>query len=122
MKVYYVNTNKSNCKKCYEMMLNQNRVISWYNTQLQNIKKGDLILLYHNDKGFIGVGFAITKMKDSYECENEHFVEVKWILKTFDNPIQANNIDFKGMFNKTAQVCSINFEKLFEEISKRIKD
>jgi len=97
-------------------------VISWYNTQLQNIKKGDLVLLYHNAKGFISIGIATTKMKDSYECENEHFVEVKWILKTFDNPIKANYIDFKGNFNKTAQVCSINFEKLFEEISKRIKD
>ena len=122
MDVYYVNSNKSNCKNCYEYMLNQNRVISWYNTQLQNIKIGDLILLYHNDEGFIGVGIAINKMQTNEEFKDEHFVEVKWIFKSINNPILHKDIEYKGMFNKTAQICSINFEKLFEEISKRIKD
>jgi len=120
MKTWYVNSNEKYCKKCHQYMLRQNKIVSWYNSAIDKIKKGDLILLYHNKKGFIGIGFAISNPEYNEEFKDENFIEVNWICKTFDNPIKYENIEFNGAFSRTVQQASVNYKKLFEEMAQRL--
>jgi predicted Mrr-cat superfamily restriction endonuclease len=119
MNTWYINTNEKHCKKCYEYMLKQNKIVSWYNSAIDKVKEGDLILLYHNQIGFIAIGFAISNPEYNEEFKEENFVEVSWICKTFDNPINHNDIEFKGAFSRTAQKVTINYKRLFIEMAKR---
>jgi len=119
MNTWYVNTNAKHCEDCYEYMLKQNRIASWYNSAVNKIKKGDLILLHHNRKGFIAIGFTTSDFKQHFEFSEEKWIEVKWIFKDFNNPINHNDIDFNGAFLRTVQNVSIDYKKLFIEMSKR---
>lgn len=119
MNTWYVNTNAKYCEDCYEYMLKQNRIASWYNSAVNKIQQGDLILLHHNKKGFIAIGFATSNFKQHFEFSEEEWIEVKWIFKDFDNPINHNDIDFNGAFLRTVQNVSIDYKKLLIEMSKR---
>jgi hypothetical protein len=100
-------------------MLNQNKIVSWYNSAVDKVEIGDLILLYHNKKGFIAVGFAITNPEINEAFKDESFVEINWICKSLNNPINHNDIEFNGAFARTAQKVTVNYKKLFIEMAKR---
>jgi len=65
-------------------------------------------------------GFALSDPECNEEFKEELFVEVRWIFKNFDNPIDANNIEYSGIFNTTAQRVTVNYEKLLIEISQKL--
>ena len=87
MKLYLVNSNKRWCAVCFKYMLSQNRVITYGDarTQLDIIKKGDLILLYHNDNRIIAIGFVVEDHEKHFYsdiAEHEHWINVNWIWKS----------------------------------------
>ena len=126
MQVWSVNTNQSNTGDEFaNWFLEQNRVILWERdgkSNLSEIRKGDLILVYHNQKRVIGVGFAISEREivDS----REETLNVDWIFKNLDNPIKLDNIESKkiGMFHGAIFNWTENIDtfKLLTEIGKRV--
>ena len=133
MKIWSVNTNISSFKsdKGADIILNQNRVVTWYRDELKNINIGDLVLSYNNNKTIIAVGYAISDTKKYIEIHHdttqEQWIDIDWIWKCkedLSNPIKLENIesDIKvSMFLGTSfnWTKNINSFKLLEEIGKR---
>jgi hypothetical protein len=125
MKIWSVNTNQTNHgDEVAKLFLKQNRIILWYRDEkpnLKHIQKGDLVLAYHNELRVIAVGFALSERTTCDNFEKEEFVDVDWIWKNLENPIQLNNIQsenkvkmFNGsIFNWTE---NIDTKKLLSEI------
>jgi len=128
MKIICVKDNVNNCDRCYKDMLLSNKVSAYYDAikQLEQIKKGDLILLYHKNWKVIAVGFAISDVltNDMLRHENrESFVYVNWIFKA-NNKLE-NAIDYRKIADgnppppTVSPIYKVNERKLFEEISKK---
>ncbi len=132
MKIWSVNTNISNFNNNElgaTIVIKQNRIVTWYRNDLNQINKGDLILSYNNNKTIIAVGYALSDVQN-YDNEphqqktDEQWIYVDWILKCQDNPIKLNDIenDFKvAMFNGIvfSWADHIDTFKLLAEIGKR---
>jgi hypothetical protein len=127
MKIWSVNTLQSKHGDFVaKSFLNQNRVILWWRenqTDFGHIKKGDLILAYHNEKRIIAVGFATSIKQFSCENEGEQFVDVDWIWKNLEKPIQLNDIQSENkvkMFNGSIFNWTENIDtfKLLSQIGK----
>ena len=141
MKAWLVNSNSNPNNKaphCFEYMLRHNKVAAYYddwNKQIDDIARGDLVLLYHNDNRIIAVG-CVTKgyePHDFQQCMNdiEHWADVNWIWK-------ASFSEKNGIFNPLNPIIrteelgipmvngtvinisnSLNHKLLLEEIAKR---
>ncbi len=138
MKTFLVNSNTNpSCKgpHCFEYMIRHNKVCAYYrtfNTQIDIILKGDLVLLYHNDNRIIAVGFVVKSFRPhDYQTDmgiaDEHWADVNWIwIASFDdqlnpvNPIIRTDLDIK-MVNRTVVNITdqLDYRSLFEEIGKR---
>lgn len=126
MQVISVKDNITNCDTCYKDMLRSNKVSAYYDAikQLEQIKFGDLILLYHKDWKVIAVGFSIsdTLTNDMLDEDIESFVYVNWIFKANDD--LENAIDYRKIAEgrvpppTISPVYSVDIKKLFEEMSK----
>lgn len=134
MTCWLVNSNskyKNNNPNGYKYMLRQNMVAAYYgvNWKVDKIKKGDLVLLYHNENRIIAVGCVVQEFEEhDYEeiSDIEHRVDVNWIWKaSFNeksepvNPINRYDVNI-SMVNGTVNNVSnqIDYKKLFEEIAK----
>ena len=138
MKAWLVNSNskeENNGPHCFEYMIRHNKVAAYYdpyNKQIDQIKAGDLVLLYHNKNRIIAVGCVVREFRDhDYQKDmgsvSEHWADVNWIWNVaFDsqlnpvNPIIRSNVDItmvgKTVVNITDQ---LDYRALFEEIAKR---
>jgi len=127
MKIICVKDNITYCDRCYKDMLLSNKISAYYDaiSQLEQIKQGDLILLYHKNWKVIAVGFAISNVLTNDMLKDndiESFVYVNWIFKANDN--LENAIDYRVIANgnppppTVSPVKTVNERKLFEEISK----
>jgi hypothetical protein len=138
MKAWLVNSNSNPAnlgKHCFEYMIRHNKVAAYYtgyNTQIDLINKGDLVLLYHNQNRIIAVGFVVKGFAGhDYQKDmgtaNEHWADVNWIWKaSFDtqlnpvNPIIRTDVDItmvgKTVVNITDQ---LDYKRLLEEIAKK---
>ena len=102
MKILCVKDNITHCDRCYKDMLLSNKISAYYDaiSQLEQIKQGDLILLYHKDWKVIAVGFAISNVLTNDMLKNndrESFVYVNWIYKANDD--LKNAIDYRVIAN-----------------------
>ncbi len=136
MRIWSVNTNQSDLDDFgAELFLNQNRVVLWWReqfnaTDLSILKTGDLILAYHNKRRIIGIGFALSEKKVPPACLDkegkamEEFVDIDWIFKGLNNPINLTDIELENsrvkMFNGSIFDWTENIDsfKLLAEIGK----
>ncbi len=137
MKTWLVNTNtkgENGNPNGFKYMLRQNKASAYYDraSEVDKIKKSDLVLLYHNDNRIIAVGAVVTPYEGhDFEDLNEieHWVDVNWLWNaSFDkdfeptNPINRNKLGItmvgKTVVNVTDQ---INYKILFEEIAMKQK-
>ncbi len=138
MKAWLVNSNSKAANKgphCFEYMIRHNKVAAYYehfNKQIDQIKTGDLVLLYHNENRIIAVGCVAKEFRDhDYQTDmgtaNEHWADVNWIWKVaFDdqlnpvNPIIRTDVGIK-MVGKTVVNITVplDYRALWEEIAKR---
>ncbi len=139
MKAWLVNTNSKEMNKNpngYKYMLRQNKAATFYdrNGAIDKIKKGDLVLIYHNMNRVIAVGAVVQdpdinaynnpKTHDFPETHRiEHWVDLNWLWKAdFENNEPVNYIDRKDigitMVNGTVVNITkqLDFEVLFSEI------
>jgi len=128
MQIICVKDNITNCDRCYKDMLLSNKISAYYEAikQLEQIKQGDLILLYHKNWKVIAVGFAISNvltndmLKDN---DRESFIYINWIFKANDN--LENSIDYREIADgnppppTVSPIYKVNEKKLFEEMSKK---
>jgi len=135
MKTWLVNTNskeESGNPNAFKYMLRQNKAAAFYGraNKIDQIDKGDLVLLYHNDNRIIAVGSVLTQFKPhDFEDMNsiEHWVDVNWLWKTnFDeNYNPTNSIDRTSLgiteFRRTVIDVTeqVNYRELFTQISNR---
>ena len=138
MKAWLVNTNSNpgnNGPHCFEYMIRHNKASAYYasfNTQIDLIKKNDLLLLYHNKNRIIAVGCVVKGFEPhDYQQDmgtvDEHWADVNWIWKaTFDdqlNPVNHINRTDVGitMVGKTVVNITdqLDYRALLEEIAKR---
>lgn len=133
MKTWLVNTNtkgENGNPNGFKYMLRQNKASAYYNraSEVDKIKKNDLVLLYHNDNRIIAVG-AVVNHYEGHDFEDlneiEHWVDVNWLWKAnFDisfeptNSIDRNKLGItmvgKTVVNVTSQV---DYKVLLEEIA-----
>ncbi len=138
MKAWLVNSNSKEENKgphCFEYMIRHNKVAAYYdpfNKQIDQIKTGDLVLLYHNENRIIAVGCVAKEFRGhDYQTHmkpaDEHWVDVNWIWKVaFDdqlnpvNPIIRTDVGIK-MVGKTVVNITVplDYRALWEEIAKR---
>ncbi|MEI6707877.1 MAG: hypothetical protein WCK96_12165 [Methylococcales bacterium] len=139
MNVYLVNSNTSNSTHCFEYMIRHNKVAAYFddgnkqnwNKQIDPLKTGDLVLLYHNDNRIIAVGFVV-KGFDPHDYQQdmgdvEHWADVNWIWKAiFDdqlNPvnsiIRTNELKIPMVNGTVIPIKDLNYRLLMEEIGKR---
>jgi len=138
MKAWLVNSNSNPNNKgphCFEYMIRHNKVAAYFddwNTQIDLIKKGDLVLLYHNKNRIIAVGCVVKGFEphdyqQTMGTADEHWADVNWLWKaSFDdqlnpvNPIIRTDVDItmvgKTVVNITEQ---LDYRLLLEEIAKR---
>ena len=132
MKIWCVNTNITFLDSLgADIVLNQNRVVTWYKTDLKQISMGDLILSYNNDKKIIAVGYAISDVqqysKDEQNRTKEQWIDIDFIwkckkdlsnsIKTDSVIIEEKNLMYSGtVINWTN---GIDLVKLLTEIGKR---
>ena len=133
MKAWLVNTNtkgENGNPNGFKYMLRQNKASAYYDraSEVDKIKKGDLVFLYHNDNRIIAVGAVLYDYEGhDYDHINEieHWVDVNWLWKAnFDdnfkptNSINRNKLGItmvgKTVVNVTDQ---IDYKVLFEEIA-----
>ena len=116
MNIWAVNTNKSNFdnEKGAMIVLNQNRIVTWYRDDLKQISIGDSILSYNNNKKIIAVGYAISEVQKYTENgqnkTQENWIDVDFIWKSNKdllNTIQLNDIETD---NKVAMFNGIIFK------------
>lgn len=135
MKAWLVNTNISNDDHCFEYMIRHNKVAAYFdgwNTQIDPIKKEDLVLLYHNENRIIAVG-CVVKGFEPHDHQKqmgdvEHWADVNWLWKAlFDDKLEPLNPILRtdelnipmvngAVINITAK---LNYRLLLEEIAKR---
>ena len=137
MKSWLVNTNIKEINKNpngYKYMLRHNKAAAYYDraSEVDRIKKGDLVLLYHNDNQIIAVGAVLYDYEGhDYNDINEieHWVDVNWLWKVSldesfkpTNAINRNELGItmvgKVVVNVTDQV---DYKILFKEIAIRQK-
>lgn len=134
MNAWLVNTNsnpRNGNENGYKYMLRQNKAASFYgrNKAIDKIKKGNLVLIYHNKTGVIAVG-AVVKNKQKHDFPDthhiEHWVDLNWLWKAeFDDENPINPIDCKvlgvpvvgkAVIEITKQ---LNYKVLFEKICEK---
>jgi predicted Mrr-cat superfamily restriction endonuclease len=93
MKTWLVNSN-SNRDPAHIFMLRQNKAAAFYECadKVDQISKGDLVLLYHNNNRIIAVGCVVAPPNKGHEIfgtamnSEEHSVDVNWLWKTTLDP------------------------------------
>lgn len=135
MTCWLVNSNsnsKNNNPNGYKYMLRQNMVAAYYgvNCSVDKIKKGDIVLLYHNENRIIAVGCVVHEFeRHDYEeiSDVEHRVDLNWIWKAKFND-KSEPIDFINrydlgitMVNGTVINVSsqVDYKKLLEKIAEK---
>jgi hypothetical protein len=130
MKIWRIGTNQRDKdgfgeKQASSFVINQNIVIAWKGLKpnIHKVKKGDLILSYHNDNRIIAVGYAVSEIKDHKDYEEQEYFEADWIWKTDEsvsNPILRNEIDMNNARGTVIDMTNgIDIAKLLAEIGKR---
>lgn len=133
MKVWLVNTNtkgKNKNPNGFKYMLRQNKASAYYDraSEVDRIKKSDLVLLYHNDNRIIAVGAVVNHYEGhDYKVLNkvEHWVDVNWLWKaSFDdnfvptNAINRNKLGITMVNGTVGNVTDqVDYKALFEEIA-----
>ncbi len=135
MKTWLVNTNtdqKNGNPNGFKYMLRQNKAAAFYDRaiRIDQIVKGDLVCLYHNQNRIIAVGAVVNPYAghDFTEIQSiEHWVDVNWLWRAdFDesykpkNPIYRADINIAGVNGTVIDVTNrIDYQALFAEIAKR---
>ena len=133
MTCWLVNSNsksKNNNPNGFKYMIRQNMVAAYYevNRSVDKIKKGDIVLLYHNENRIIAVGCVVHEFKQhDYEeiSDVEHRVDVNWIWKSKFNeksePIDYINRHDLGISMVNGTVINVtnqvDYKKLLGEIA-----
>ena len=133
MKAWLVNTNtkgENGNPNGFKYMLRQNKASAYYDraSEVDKIKKSDLVLLYHNDNRIIAVGAVVNHYEGhDYEVLNEveHWVDVNWLWKdSFDdnfvptNSINRNKLGITMVNGTVVNVTDqVDYKALFEEIA-----
>jgi hypothetical protein len=136
---WYVNTNDKYCdNEGIDNMLKEG-VICAYGDAMNNInpiRVGDMIFLYQNKIGVVSIGIALNVATDAKNIEgvNEQWwqdetraLKVSWLNQCAVSP--SNPISIKLLrqfwinpfFNTTCTSMDVDYKKLFEIISKRMK-
>ncbi|MCD9556638.1 EVE domain-containing protein [Photobacterium carnosum] len=135
MKTWLVNTNtkeKNGNPNAFKYMLRQSKAAAFYDRapEIDKIKKGDLVFLYHNQNRIIAVGAVVTPHQghDFGEVEKiEHWVDVNWLWKAdfnceFEptNSIDRNVLGITMVNGTVVNVTDqIDYKVLFEQIAQR---
>jgi len=137
MKAWLVNSNSNPNNKgphCFEYMIRHNKVAAYFddwNALIDPIKKGDLVLLHHNDFRIIAVGFVVKGFEPhDYQKQMgdiEHWADVNWLWKaSFDdqlnpvNPIIRTDVGVTKCRNTVEDITEqLDYKCLLEEIAKR---
>ena len=133
MRVWSVNTNRKDLDGLgAKIVLSQDRVVTWYLNDLDNIKIGDLVLSFNNKKRVIAVGFAISDVmgysfnKSSLGKTDERWINIDWIWKDtkLNNPIMLKSIGITWSLRRTVEELTkdIDLKSLLIEIGKRKGD
>lgn len=133
MKTWLVNTNtrdENGNPNAYKYMLRQNKAAAFYDRApaIDQIDRGDLVLLYHNQNRIIAVGTVVTPFEghDFQELEKvEHWVDVNWLWKAdFDskfepvNAINRNSLGIKMVNGTVVNVTEqVDYKELFVQIA-----
>lgn len=135
MNAWLVNTNNKDVNgnpNAFKYMLRQNKAAAYFHRgpDIDKVKKGDLVFLYHNNNRIIAVGSVVTPYEghDFKEMEAlEHWVDVNWMWKaTFNekyeplNPIDRNYLGITMVNGAVVNVTDqVNYKELFEQIASR---
>ncbi|NOR45786.1 MAG: EVE domain-containing protein [Candidatus Delongbacteria bacterium] len=136
MKAWLVNTNSNpdnDNENGFKFMLRQNKAASFYYRieEIDVIKKGDLVLIYHNNNRIIAVG-AVVEEEQKHDFDEthhiEHWADVNWLWKADfdgDKPLNSINRNDLGItkFRHTVEDITdqLNYKILFEKICERQK-
>lgn len=137
MDTWLVNTNIKEDNRNpngFKYMLRHNKAAAYYDraSEVDRIKKGDTVLLYHNDNRIIAVG-AVLYGYEGHDYndlnEIEHWVDVNWLWKaSFDddfkptNAINRNKIGITMVGKTVVKVTDqVDYKILFEEIAMKQK-
>ncbi len=134
MKTWLVNTNtkgENGNPNAFKYMLRQNKAAAFYDRapEIDKIKKGDLVCLYHNHNRIIAVGSVVTPYQghDFSDMESiEHWVDVNWLWKAdFDNDFEPINFIDRNELNITMVngtvvnvTDQVNYKELLVQIAK----
>ena len=135
MKTWLVNTNtkdENGNPNAFKYMLRQNKAAAFYGRALEidNICKGDLVCLYHNQNRIIAVGTVVTPYQghDFKDMEViEHWVDVNWLWKAdfnsdFEpqNSIDRNELGITMVNGTVVNVTEqVNYRELLAQIAQR---
>jgi hypothetical protein len=134
MKAWLVNSNNNEDNgnpNGYRYMLQQNRVIAYYDrrAEINKIQNGDLVLLYHNQTGIIAVGYALNSDFHDFEdiTKVENWVNINWIWKVrfnnnsnlCENPIDRKLLGITNVYGTVIEINNLETLNLLEEIGKR---
>ena len=134
MKAWLVNSNSNEDNgnpNGYRYMLQQNRVIAYYDrrAEINKIQNSDLVLLYHNQTGIIAVGYALKSETHDFEDirKVEQWVNVNWIWKDkfntienkFENPINRKTLGIENVFGTVIEINNLESFNLLNELGKR---
>lgn len=135
MKTWLVNTNTKEDNgnpNAYKYMLRQNKAAAFYDRApaIDQISKGDLVFLYHNQNRIIAVGTVVAPFEghDFQDMEKvEHWVDVNWLWKAeFDfkfEPVNAIDRHTLGITMVTGTVVNVtkqvDYKELFAQIANR---
>ncbi|ABA57209.1 conserved hypothetical protein [Nitrosococcus oceani ATCC 19707] len=135
MKTWLVNTNirpENGNPNAFKYMLRQNKAAAFYGraVEIDNICRGDLVCLYHNDNRIIAVG-AVVEPYQGHDFEEmeliEHWVDVNWLWKAdFNDSFEPlNSIDRRELGIKMVNgtviniTDQVNYKELLTQIAQR---
>ena len=136
MNIYLVNTNNNPANgnpNGYKYMLREGFVATYYGnkTDIDVVRPGDMVLLYHNDNRIIAVGFVLSGVNPRDFWPEEHFAHVKWVWKVnFNesfaplNPIMRDEIHLStGDVRRAVENISskIQYDELWKIVSQKLE-
>jgi len=126
-KLYHYNTNSKYCIEMFDYFVNNNVLMIWENPKqkemiVNKINKGDIFVVYRNNKGYVGVAKSLTKthkseIKHVKTDSDEYSFDIEWIRKPNENLLDIKELPF--VYQTTC--CNIKNQKLINILEKHFK-